>query len=155
MEVEEENYSEKSEASSKISSNTLTVRHAENSFHFQYDSTTINRINERRDSELAYRLEQRDAEADSLLAFCPIEVYERNFLRNLQQQKGQQPGSLRHEETTTVSNSLQIPVLSVPNSMEKAPPVENVYVSENMTIIDTDLPVSIKRERESIWRSCL
>lgn len=135
MEVEEENYSEKSEASSRVSSNTLTVRHGESSIHFKYDSKTINRLNERRDSGLAYRIEQRNAEEDSLLAFCPIEVYERNFLRNLQQQKEQ--------ETTSVSNSLQIPVLSVPNLMEKAPPqVENVYVSESMTIIDTDLPVS-------------
>lgn len=146
MEVEEENYSEKSEASSFIS-NTLTVRHVESSLHFKYDSSTINRINERRDSELALRLEQRDAEEDSLLAFCPIEVYERNFLRNLQQQqKGQQPGTSRQEEITTVSNSLQIPVLSVPNMMEKAPPVDNVYVGENMTIIDTDLPVSVEMQ---------
>lgn len=142
MEVEEENYSEKSEASSRVSSNTLTVRHVESSFHFKYDSSTINRLNERRDSEFQYRLEQRDAEEDSLLAFCPIEVYERNFLRNLQQQKEHQAC-----ETTKVSNSLQIPVVSVPNLMEKAPPtVENVYVSESMTIIDTDLPVSLMSE---------
>lgn len=153
LEVEEENYSEKSETSSKIS-NTLTVRHIENSFHFKYDLPTINQFKERRDSEFTYRLdlEQRDTEDDSLLAFCPIEVHERKFLRNLQQQKEKQEACsstsmfMEKQETTKVSNSLQIPIISVPNVMEKPPPqTENVYTSENMTIIDTDLPVSEKR----------
>lgn len=149
--MEEENLSEKSETSSRLSTNTLTVRHTESTLHFKYDPSTINRINERRDSEFTYRLdlEQRDAEEDSLLAFCPIEVYERNFLRNMQQQKDQSGTSTtsscsRKEENTTVSNSLQIPIISIPNIMEKPPPPsENVYVSENMTIIDTDVPVRI------------
>lgn len=148
MEVEEENYSERSETSSKISANTLTVRHMEqNTLHFKYDHSTINRINERRDSEFTYRLdmEQRDAEDDSLSAFCPIEVYERKFLRNMQQQKEQETRneSYRLGENTTVSNSLQVPIISVPNIMEKPPPPteNNVYTSENMTIIDTDQPV--------------
>lgn len=153
LEVEEESYTERSEASS----NTLTVRHTENTFHFKYDLSTINQINERRDSEVTYRLdlEQRDDEQDSMLAFCPIEVYERNFLRNLQQQKEQQqnePGSSstmnRREDNTTVSNCLQIPIISVPNVMEKPPPaplaMENIYTSENMTIIDTDVPVRLR-----------
>lgn len=147
--MEEENYSEKSETSSKISANTLTVRHIENTLHFKYDLSTINQFNERRDSEYTYRLDlqQRDAEGDSLLAFCPIEVHERKFLRNLQQQKEQQEASTARgkEENTKVSNSLQIPIISVPNVMEKPPPTENVYTSENMTIIDTDLPVSIEK----------
>lgn len=141
--MEEENLSEKSETSSRMSTNTLTVRHTESTLYFKYDPSTINRINERRDSEFTYRLdlEQRDAEEDSLLAFCPIEVYERNFLRNMQQQKDQSGTTAscsRKEENTTVSNSLQIPIISIPNIMEKPPPPsENVYVSENMTIIDT------------------
>lgn len=156
MEVEEENYSEKSEAS-----NTLTVRHTENTFHFKYDLSTINRINERRDSEFTYRLdmEQHDTEQDSMLAFCPIEVYERNFLRNLQQQKEQQQNEPCSSssmlgfrgENTKVSNSLQLPIISVPNVMEKPPPtmlplpvMENIYTSENMTIIDTDVPVRLR-----------
>lgn len=149
--MEEENYSERSEASSKFSTNTLTVRTTENTLHFKYDLSTINQINERRDSEFTYRvdLEQRDAEEDSLLAFCPIEVYERNFLRNLQQQKEHQPNEAcsslmlgRNGENTTVCNSLQIPIISVPNVMEKPPPpLENIYTSESMTIIDTDVPV--------------
>lgn len=150
MEVEEENYSERSETSSRISTNTLTVRHTENTLHFKYDLSTINRITDRRDSELSYRLdlERGEANEDSLLAFRPIEVYERNFLRNLQQQKEQQesePGLsssfVQRQDNTTVSNSLQIPIVSVPNFMEKPPPLENVYTSDNMTIIDTDVPV--------------
>jgi superfamily II DNA helicase RecQ len=154
LEVEEENYSERSETSSKISTNTLTVRHTESSVHFKFDPTTINQINERRDSEFTYRLDldQHNKEDDSLLAFCPIEVCERKYLRNLQQQKekleneacsssSMYPGKT---ENTTVSNCLQIPVISVPNIMEKPPPitVDNVYVGESMTIIDTDAPVS-------------
>lgn len=147
--MEEENYSERSEVSSKISTNTLTVLQQENnSFHFKYDHTTINRLTETRDGEFSYKydFERRETEEDSLSAFCPIEVYERKFLRNLQQQNEQKlnepstSAAYRREETTTVSNSLQIPIISVPNLMEKPPP-PNVYTSENMTIIDTDVPV--------------
>lgn len=159
LEVEEENYSEKSEASSL---NTLTVRANtnvnvnDNALHFKYDLPTINRMTERRDSEFTYRFDQ--SEDDSLLAFCPIEVHERKYLRNLQQQKEQQrnepstsmAGMSRKEGTNTMtSNSLQVPVISVPNMLEKPPPAilsENIYQSESMTIIDTDLPVIARRE---------
>lgn len=153
MEVEEENYSEKSESSSKFSTNTLTVRPVEKS-HFDYDSKTINRLNEKGDGEFTFKydLDQRGNDKDSLLEFCPVEIYERNLLRNLQQQQRQQ--MLRNEqspytttasideEVTIVSNSLQIPVIAL-SAMEK-PPVtkDNVYTSDNMTIIDTDFPVS-------------
>lgn len=153
--MEEENYSEVSETSSRMSTKTLTVRHTESSFHFKYDLPTINRMNERRDSEFQYRLdmEKRDSGDDSLLAFCPIEVFERKYLRNLQQQKEQEENVIKpttsamyrlKAENTTVSNSLQIPILSIPNVMEKPPTIENVYTSESMTIIDTDLPVSLQ-----------
>lgn len=118
-------------------------------------------MNERRDSEFTYRLdmEKRDSGDDSLLAFCPIEVFERKYLRNLQQQKEQEDSGNKpstsamyrlRDEKTTVSNSLQIPILSIPNVMEKPPPTENVYSSENMTIIDTDLPVSFQRLQISL-----
>jgi hypothetical protein len=164
LEVEEENYSEKSETSSKMS-NLLTVRHTENTLQFKYDFTTINRIDQRRDSEFTYKLdlEQKEDDGDSLLAFCPIEVCERKFLRNLQQRKEEELEqqdlklnkgneascssafvripSKRNESNTIVSNSLQIPVISLP-IVERPPAVENVYASDNMTIIDTDLPVN-------------
>lgn len=157
MEVEEENYSEKSESSSKLSTNTLTVRPMEKS-HFDYDSKTINRLNEKGDGEFTFKydLDQRGNDKDSLLEFCPVEIYERNLLRNLQQQRQQM---LRNEqspytttasideEVTIVSNSLQIPVIAL-SAMEK-PPItkDNVYTSDNMTIIDTDVPVSKRRNR--------
>lgn len=132
----------------------LTVKHTtENTLQFKYDLKTINRIEERRDSEIMYKLnlEQRETEGgDSLLAFCPIEVYERNFLRNMQQQQEREkdfdalglPSSSafmrqRGDENTMVSNSLQIPIISLV-AMERPPVVENVYMSDNMTIIDTD-----------------
>lgn len=146
--MEEENYSEKSETSSKTS-NLLTVRHTENTLHFKYDKLTINHIDERRDSEFTYNLdlEQRETGGDSLLAFCPIEVYERNFLRNLQQRQEREKEfeassssafmRATREDNTMVSNSLQIPMISIP-LMERPPTVENVYMSDNMTIIDTD-----------------
>lgn len=154
IEVEEENYSEKSETSSKTS-NLLTVRHTENTLHFKYDHMTINRVDERRDSEFTYKLnlEQRETDRDGLLAFCPIEVYERNFLRNMQQQQEREKEfeassssafmRVGREDNTMVSNSLQIPVISLP-ILERPPTVENVYMSDNMTIIDTDAaaPVS-------------
>lgn len=156
MEVEEENYSEKSESSSKFSTNTLTVRPMEKS-HFDYDSKTINRLNEKGDGEFTFKydLDQRGNDKNSLLEFCPVEIYERNLLRNLQQQRQQQ--MLRNEqspytttasideEVTIVSNSLQIPVIAL-SAMEK-PPItkDNVYTSDNMTIIDTDFPVSKNR----------
>lgn len=152
MEVEEENYSEKSESSSKFSTNTLTVRPMEKS-HFDYDSKTINRLKETTDGEFTFKydLDQRGNDKDSLLEFCPVEIYERNLLRNLQQQRQQM---LRNEqspytttasideEVTIVSNSLQIPVIAL-SAMEKPPIIiDNVYTSDSMTIIDTDAPVS-------------
>lgn len=116
---------------------------------------TINRIDERRDSEFTYKLnlEQRETQEDSLLAFCPIEVYERNFLRNLQQKQEREKESeassssafirVKRDDNTIVSHSLQIPIISL-ISMERPPTEENVYMSDNMTIIDTDAaaPVS-------------
>lgn len=146
--MEEENYSEKSEESSKVSLKTSSTVNNENELHFKFDLSTINKLSERPENEFLYKLdwEQREIEYDSLSAFCPIEVYERKYLRNLQQQKEHQknePSSsskFKSADNTSVSNSLQIPVVCVPNMMEKLPPV-NVYTSENMTIIDTDVPV--------------
>ncbi len=126
---------------------------------------TINRIDERRDSEFTYKLnlDQREAEEDSLLAFCPIEVYERNFLRNLQQQQEREKEyeastssssaftRVLRDDNMIVSNSLQIPVISLP-SLERPPTIENIYTSENMTIIDTDAGAQVNLER-NFWRA--
>lgn len=169
MEVEEENYSEKSEASSKTS-NLLTVRHTEHNLQFKYDLTTINRIeDERKNREVTYKLNLEQRDNDDLLAFCPIEVYERNFLRNLQKKQKENEEQLvlkelendslrvtepsssssafmrvqsKNFETTKVSNSLQLPVLAF-SSMERPPTTDSIYSNDNMTIIDTDVPVSV------------
>lgn len=122
--------------------------------HFDYDSKTINRLKETTDGEFTFKydLDQRGNDKDSLLEFCPVEIYERNLLRNLLQQQRHQ--MLRNEqspytttasideEVTIVSNSLQIPVIAL-SAMEKPPIIiDNVYTSDNMTIIDTDAPVN-------------
>jgi hypothetical protein len=166
MEVEEENYSENSSGSRN--SNLLTVKHATDTLHFKYDLKTINRIEENMNTEFTYKfnLDQREEDDEyNLDAFCPIEVYERrNLLRNLQKRQQQQQEQQQQKEkecessslplsstthcvrarnnveNTTVSNSLQIPIISLPMMMEKLPPMtQNVYMSENMTIIDTDV----------------
>jgi hypothetical protein len=162
MEVEEENYSDNSSGSKN--SNLLTVKHATDTLHFKYDLKTINRIEEKMNTEFTYKLNVDQREEDdeyNLDAFCPIEVYERrNLLRNLQQQQQKEKecdsssllSSTSHcvrarnnVENTMVSNSLQIPIISLPLMMEKPPPpssssmTQNVYMSENMTIIDTDV----------------
>lgn len=169
LEVEEENYSERSETSSKIS-NLLTVRHTEHNLKFKYDYTTIDSIeDERKDSKVTYKLNLEPRDNDDLLAFCPIEVYERNFLRNLQKKqrenkeeelifKEPENNSLKIAETsfssestrikqskvfenTKVSNSLQLPVLSF-SAMERPFTNDSVFSNDKMTIIDTDVPVS-------------
>lgn len=76
-------------------------------------------------------------------------------MRNLQQQQEREKeeceascssafSRVRRDDNTMVSNSLQIPVISLP-LLERPPTVENVYTSDNMTIIDTDAaaPVSV------------
>jgi hypothetical protein len=145
----------------------LTVRHTEHNFKFKYDFSTINRIeDEIENSEITYKLNLDQRNNDNLLAFCPIEVYERNFLHNLQKKREKEKlifkehddinstkisepsfssESLRTQsrkiENTKVSNSLQLPMLSFP-AMERPPIAESVYTNDNMTIIDTDVPVS-------------
>ncbi|XP_053691122.1 diacylglycerol kinase eta [Sabethes cyaneus] len=91
--------------------------------------------------------QQQQQKCDSAyLQFQPIEVYERNLYRNqLQQQQQHQrstislgrPPPLHSEPTSRSSNTLQVPNINLP-TMEKPP--ENAYYSENITIIDTDMP---------------
>ena len=47
----------------------------------------------------------------------------------------------RKDDNTKDSSSLQIPVISL-STMERPPAADSVYTSDNMTIIDTDVPVS-------------
>lgn len=61
------------------------------------------------------------------IGFTPIEVLERNLLR---QQK-------MNPLITNSDNSLQVPLINVMDGLERLP-IENVYVSDNITIIDID-----------------
>lgn len=82
--------------------------------------------------------------------YVPYEVYERNLLRSKNQSKTEmQTQSILNESmpvnitTSNNSNTLQVPMipLSELEMMERSPPSlanENVYTSDNMTIIDTD-----------------
>lgn len=91
---------------------------------------------------------QQKSDPAEYVHFQPIEVYERNLYRNqqqqaqLQQQQQQQQlqpgfGNGRMLEPKS-SNMLQVPSICLP-TLEKPP--ENMYFGDNITIIDTDLPV--------------
>ncbi|XP_052891641.1 diacylglycerol kinase eta [Anopheles moucheti] len=79
------------------------------------------------------------------MQFQPIEVYERNYYRTQAQRlsatgtckvglAGSEPTSSKPGSSC---NMLQVPTICIP-SLEKPP--ENIYFSENITIIDTDMP---------------
>uniref|UniRef100_A0A182RH22 Diacylglycerol kinase n=1 Tax=Anopheles funestus TaxID=62324 RepID=A0A182RH22_ANOFN len=79
------------------------------------------------------------------MQFQPIEVYERNYYRTQAQRLGAagscKVGLAGTEPTSSKAgsscNMLQVPTICIP-SLEKPP--ENIYFSENITIIDTDMP---------------
>lgn len=82
------------------------------------------------------------AEAQDEFELMPAEVYERNLLRKQSTAALQMAPVLRK----TTNNTLQVPSIEIPIlEIERPPPVaqKNVYISENITLIDTDLPVSI------------
>uniref|UniRef100_A0A182VRY3 Diacylglycerol kinase n=1 Tax=Anopheles minimus TaxID=112268 RepID=A0A182VRY3_9DIPT len=87
---------------------------------------------------------QHRAEA-GYMQFQPIEVYERNYYRTQAQRLGAagscKVGLAGTEPTSSKPgpscNMLQVPTICIP-SLEKPP--ENIYFSENITIIDTDMP---------------
>lgn len=61
------------------------------------------------------------------IGFTPIEVLERNLLRQQQM----------NPSIANSNNSLQVPSINIMDGLERLP-IENVYVSDNITIIDTD-----------------
>lgn len=148
-ESEEKAEEESTEGQSNISTSSLLFKATEK-LSFEYNKTTVEGTTKSTHEQLRvdsymYNLEQREKE-DNLFAFRPIEVYERNLLRNLQQQQQSQSDSTdmspfstsKTDEITVISNSLQIPALVLP-TFENPP---NIYLSDNMTIIDTDQQVS-------------
>ncbi len=83
--------------------------------------------------------------------FIPFEVYERNKLRNQQTLNEQSTAS---KSIASSNHMLQVPLVTLPSlEIERPPPKhENVYVSDSITLIDTDPPVSIA---DFIIYSCL
>lgn len=77
--------------------------------------------------------------------FIPFEVYERNKLRNQQNlvEQATVPPSSSASITIASSSMLQVPLVTLPSlEIERPPPKhENVYVSDSITLIDTDPPV--------------
>lgn len=88
------------------------------------------------DEAKAYSTSETSIESEQCAdyyGFTPIEVLERNLLRQQQQQQ--------HPNSSLLSfsvNSLQVPNLNVADGLERPP--ENMYIGENITIIDTDVP---------------
>lgn len=70
----------------------------------------------------------------------PAEVYERNLLRNQQNIDSiNSSNATKHSES---SNTLQLPAAIVPVlEIERPPSTDNIYVSDTITLIDTDAPV--------------
>jgi diacylglycerol kinase (ATP) len=125
-EEEEDNYVE----SCKAAENLLEVPTSDNSLHFKFDLPTINRYTENKSIN---EDDEEDENVNDLSAFRPIEVMERNHLRNLAQKKTNyeqiEPPTINnssmnmmlHSKTET-SNTLQVPIISLPYMMEKPPP---------------------------------
>lgn len=109
------------------------------------ESKATNNINVDYDSKdslcrleyLKYSNEQRE----DGFGFIPFEVYERNKLRN--QQTLNELATTTASKTTSSNNMLQVPTVMLPSlEIERPPPKhENVYVSDTITLIDTDPPV--------------
>ncbi|KAG4078409.1 hypothetical protein HA402_013120 [Bradysia odoriphaga] len=79
--------------------------------------------------------------------FIPFEVYERNMLRNQQTISEQATATAPSSSKSTASNNmLQVPQVVLPSlEIERPPPKhENVYVSDSITLIDTDPPVRLR-----------
>lgn len=73
------------------------------------------------------------------IGFTPIEVLERNLLRQQQM----------NPSTTNSNNSLQVPSINVMDGLERLS-IENVYVSDNITIIDTDVILAQEQKQQPL-----
>lgn len=79
---------------------------------------------------------------NGLIGFTPVEVYERNLLRSTKILQDKEDSE--HENAITMQHAskspspFNVPELIVPDYAGKEG--DNIYVSENMTIIDTDPP---------------
>lgn len=105
--------------------------------------------------DVGYLCSSNDVNCESAV---PYEVYERNLLRaaSMQQTANQiekdhtlhaNDSNATNKQLTPGTNMLQVPMISMSDvdMMERHPNAENIYTSENMTIIDTDHIVSSVR----------
>ncbi|KAJ6629751.1 Diacylglycerol kinase eta, partial [Pseudolycoriella hygida] len=111
------------------------------------ESKATSNINVDYDSEaslcrLEYLQYSTSEQREDGFGFIPFEVYERNKLRNQQNLVEQATVPLTASKTTASNNLLQVPLVMLPPlEIERPPPKhENVYVSDSITLIDTDPP---------------
>lgn len=136
-------------ASRRSSGAPEPIKEEEGNGHSAVQSPTTATIETEYNYDVAYLCPSDDANCESAV---PYEVYERNLLRaaNMQQ-------NLNNAETYSYTSSqqtiaqrthmLQVPTISMSDvdMMERNPVFvssDNVYISDNMTIIDTDQVVS-------------
>lgn len=104
---------------------------------------------------LGYLAYSETEQRDDGFGFMPYEVYERNQLRNQQNVDSTTKCTRKIESNSSSSNNtLQIPNIAIPDlEIQRPPPPSgqpstppprsnNVYISDNITLIDTDQPVS-------------
>lgn len=107
------------------------------------DTKATNNINVDYDSKnnmcrLDYLPYTENEQREDKFGLMPAEVYERNLLRN--QQNNLNSFASKKQES---NNTLQVPFVVIPVlEIERPPSTENVYVSDTITLIDTDPPVS-------------
>lgn len=118
------------------------------------DTKATNNINVDYDSAVSLcRLEyvkySATEQREDGFGFIPFEVYERNMLRNQQTISDQATAiappssSSSASKSNTLNHMLQVPQVALPSlEIERPPPKhENVYLSDSITLIDTDPPV--------------
>lgn len=114
------------------------------------ESKATNNINVDYDSKVSLcRLEylkySTTEQREDGFGFIPFEVYERNKLRNQQTLVEQTTVPSSASKSPTSSYMLQVPLVMLPSlEIERPPPKhENVYISDSITLIDTDPPVRL------------
>lgn len=129
-----------SKESRRKSSDAATTAKA-NSNYINVDQQKLNESSKCRIDYIAS--EQRDEQDEFDL--MPVEVYERKLLRNQTSTGGVACSNSLTTTRPETNNMLQVPCIDIPIlEIERPPSTENVYVSESITLIDTDPPVNIK-----------
>lgn len=114
------------------------------------ESKATNNINVDYDSKdslcrLEYLKYSTTEQREDGFGFIPFEVYERNKLRNQQTLNDQATVPSPASKSLASNNMLQVPLVMLPSLEIERPPSmhENIYVSDSITLIDTDPPVRL------------